>query len=381
MSREFTMPQKIITGENALQNSAATLQTLGKKAFIVTGKHVVKLDFFKTLTDTLDQVNIAYTVFDGITGEPTDSMINEGLALFQQSECDFFIGIGGGSPLDSIKAIGVLAVLGGNIADYMGQNIEAKLPPMVAIPTTAGTGSETTKFTIITDSAKDIKMLLKGDHLVPDVAILDGAATLTSPKSITAATGLDALTHAVESYTSKLAQPLTDTVAMSAVKRIMTYLPIAYQDGQNLQARSQMAIAAFEAGVAINNASVTIVHGMSRPIGALFHVPHGVSNAMLLPSCMKFAVDGAIERFAQLGKAVGVTGQSDQDIADGFIAKLAEICQICEIPTLLEYGIAQDAFFEKIDKMANDALASGSPNNTQKPVTKADLLTLYQNLY
>ncbi len=252
---------------------------------------------------------------------------------------------------------------------------------MVAIPTTAGTGSETTKFTIITDSEKDIKMLLKGDNLVPDIAILDGTATLTSPKSITAATGLDALTHAVESYTSKMAQPLTDTVAMSAVKRIMEYLPIAYADGTNMNARNEMAIAAFEAGVAINNASVTIVHGMSRPIGALFHVPHGISNAMLLPSCMKFAVDGAVEKFADLGKAVGITGDSSKEIADKFIEKLEEICKICEIPSLEKYGIAKEDFFAKIDKMSTDALASGSPNNTVKVPSKEEIIILYKNLY
>lgn len=381
MSREFTMPQKIITGENALVNSAEIFKSTGKKAFIVTGKHVVKLDFFKMLTDTLEKADVGYTVFDGITGEPTDTMINEGLELFKKSNCDFFIGIGGGSPLDSIKAIAVLDVLGGNISDYMGQNIQAAFAPMVAIPTTAGTGSETTKFTIITDSEKDIKMLLKGDNLVPNIAILDGMATLTSPKSITAATGLDALTHAVESYTSKIAQPLTDTVAMSAVKRIFKYLPVAYADGTNLQARSEMAIAAFEAGVAINNASVTIVHGMSRPIGALFHVPHGISNAMLLPSCMKFAVDGAVEKFADLARGIGIEEKDDTVASNLFIEKLAEICKICEVPTLLEYGISKEAFFDKIDKMSTDALASGSPSNTQKPVTKEDVIKLYQNLY
>lgn len=381
MSREFTMPKKVITGDNAVANSLEIFKNAGKKAFIVTGKHVVKLDFFKILTDTLDKAGVEYSVFDGITGEPTDTMICEGVKAYKESCSDFLIGIGGGSPLDSIKAIGAMAILGGNISDYMGKNIDVLLPTMIAIPTTAGTGSETTKFTIITDSEKDIKMLLKGDNLVPDIAILDGLATLTSPKSITSATGLDALTHAVESYTSKMAQPLTDTVSMSAVKRIFKYLPTAYKDGTNIEARNEMAIAAFEAGVAINNASVTIVHGMSRPIGALFHIPHGISNAMLLPSCMKFAVHGAREKFADLARAIGIEEKDNTIASNLFIEKLAEICEICEVPTLLEYGISRENFFEKIDKMANDALASGSPSNTQKEVTKEDIVSLYQNLY
>lgn len=381
MSREFTIPKKIITGDNALSSSVGIFKNAGKKAFIVTDKFIVKLDIFKILTDTLDEAGVAYTVFDGITGEPNDLMINEGLAVYKESEADFFVGIGGGSALDSIKAIGAMAVLGGSISDYMGKNIEATLPLMIAIPTTAGTGSEATKFTIITDSEKDIKMLLKGDNLVPDIAIIDAMSTLTSPKSITAATGLDALTHAVESYTSKMAQPLTDTVSMSAVKRIFKYLPVAYEDGTNLEARGEMAIAAFEAGVAINNASVTVVHGMSRPIGALFHVPHGVSNAMLLYKCMKFAKDGAIEKFAELGKAIGLEGESDEVLADKFIDKLGEICAFCQIPTPLEYGIAKDDFYAKIDKMATDALASGSPGNTQKAISKEDIMEIYKDLY
>lgn len=381
MSREFVMAKKVITGEGAVVDSGAVFKSLGSKALIVTGKHVVKLEFFQELIATLEKVGVEYAVFSGITGEPTDDMIDEGVAAYKENQCDFFIGIGGGSPLDSIKAIGVLVVLGGDIASYMGKNIEAKLPPMVAIPTTAGTGSETTKFTIITDSKKDIKMLLKGDNLVPDVAIIDAKASITAPKSITAATGLDALTHAVESYTSKMAQPLTDTVCLSAVKRIFKYLPLAYADGSNEEARNEMAIASFEAGVAINNASVTIVHGMSRPIGALFHVAHGTSNAMLLPSCMKFAMEGTVTRFADLGRVIGIEGSEDEVVAKAFIEKLAEICKICEIPTLEEYGISKEDFYAKIDKMATDALASGSPSNTRKPVAKEDVVALYEMLY
>ncbi len=380
MSQVFTMPKKVITGQQALSDAKDTLKGLGKKAFIVTGKHVVKIDFFKTLEQTLEEAGVTYTVFDGITGEPTDTMIEEGVQAYQESGSDFLIGIGGGSPLDAMKAIAVIATLGGSIASYMGKMIDGVFPPMVAIPTTAGTGSETTKFTIITDSKQDIKMLLKGENLVPDVAIIDDAASLTSPQSITASTGLDALTHAVESYTSKLAQPLTDTMALSAVKRIMTYLPIAYKEGTNVEARKEMALAAFEAGVAINNASVTIVHGMSRPIGALFHVPHGISNAMLLPSCMKFAVGGAVERFATLGRAIGLTGE-DEVVANQFIEALESLCQTCEIPTLKAYGIDQELFFEKIDKMANDALASGSPGQTRKEVSYEAIVKLYEGLW
>ncbi len=380
MSREFRVPV-VVTGENALIECAEKFKSFGKKAFIVTGKHVVKLDFFKLLTDTLESVNVEYYIFTDITSEPTDDMINLGLKEYKKSECDFFIGIGGGSPLDSIKAIATLYALGGNISDYMGKVIIADLPPMVAIPTTSGTGSEVTKFTIITDLKKDVKMLLKGDDLIPNLAIIDPLATLTCPKSITAATGLDALTHAVESFTSKQAQFLTDTVAISAVKRIFEFLPTAYNEPDNVNARMEMAIASLEAGIAINNASVTIVHGMSRPIGALFHVPHGVSNAMLLSKCMSFAIDGAYEKFAKLARAIGINEENDEKASIKFAQKLDSICKVCEIPTLEEYGVEKDLFLEKIDKMATDALISGSPQNTIKEVTKDDIVKIYMSLY
>ncbi|MFI3313897.1 MAG: iron-containing alcohol dehydrogenase, partial [Eubacteriales bacterium] len=220
----------------------------------------------------------------------------------------------------------------------------------------------------------------KGENLVPNVAIIDPEASVSSPKSVTAATGLDALTHAVESYTSKMAQPLTDTVALSAVQRIFKYLPRAYADGTDMEARTEMAIAAFEAGIAINNASVTVVHGMSRPIGALFHVPHGISNAMLLPTCMAFAAGGAVKKFADLGRAIGANTDNDAMAATIFIDELKRICKVCEVPTLVQYGIDRADFVAKIDKMATDALASGSPGNTIKAVTKEDIVNLYHEI-
>lgn len=219
-------------------------------------------------------------------------MINEGVRLYKENNCDFCIGIGGGSPLDSAKAIQAMAALNGNIVEYAGREIAGNFPPLVLIPTTAGTGSEATKFLCVTDSSTDTKYLLKGDDLLPDVAIVDPAFSKTAPPSVTAATGMDALTHAVEAFTSRKANTLTDTYALSAIKRIFKYLPIAYNDGNNMKAREEMSIAAYEAGVCINNSSVTLVHGMSRPIGAMFHVPHGISNAMLIKECLSYALDG-----------------------------------------------------------------------------------------
>lgn len=380
---QFTVPVHIITGKGALEEAKGYIKSYGKKALIVTGKHVVKSTMMQSLRDILDDIEVEYSIFDGITGEPTDCMIEEGIKLYQETNCEFLIGIGGGSPLDSAKAIGAMITNPGAISDYNGKEILNMIPPVVAIPTTAGTGSEATKFTIITDSKKDIKMLLKGDYLIPELAIVDYELGMTAPKSVTAATGLDALTHAVEAYTSKKATVMTDTLAVSAIKRIVRYLPIVYRDGTNEEAREEMAIAALEAGICINNSSVTLVHGMSRPIGAIFHVPHGMSNAMLLTKCMTFAATNVIDRLAILGREtrVATLEESDAIAADKFLAKLDEICKICDIPTLSEYGIDQDRYESVIEKMATDAVASGSPSNTRRDVSKEDCMQLYKAVY
>lgn len=376
MDFQIVLPGKTIAGKGAL--SRAGLDKYGSRPLIVTGKYTAKSPAAAELLKYAPNG----VVFDGITGEPTVDMINAGVAVYHENSCDHVIGIGGGSALDSAKAIAAMSALGGNIADYMGREIDGEFPPMILIPTTAGTGSEATKFTIITDTEKDVKMLLKGDKLLPELAVLDYSYTISSPKSVTAATGMDALTHAIESYTSRRANPITDTFALSALKRIFANLPTAYNEPENEAAREQMLIAAYEAGVCINNASVTIVHGMSRPIGALFHVPHGISNAMLDIKCLGFAAQGAPEKFAAAARAIGASDKPDDSAAaQDFLAALEKLCRTVEIPTLAEYGIDREKFFAAMDKMADDALASGSPANTIREVTKQDILGIYASLW
>ncbi len=383
MAYKFKLPGMTVFGKNALPDSEENIKEFGKKAFIVTGKIITKSGVLKILTNLLDEWEISYEVFNEILGEPTDEMIEEGVKKYKESQSDFIIAIGGGSPLDSAKAIACMSVLPGSIADYLGKEIKGDFPPMVLIPTTSGTGSEATKFTIITDTKKDVKMLLKGDDLIPDLAILDSRLTHSAPKSITAATGMDALTHAVESYTSRKGNAFTDVYAISAIKRIFKYLPEAYKDGNDEKAREELAIAAYEAGVCINNASVTLVHGMSRPIGALFHVPHGISNAMLIYECLNYVADACFDKFGEIAKEIGVANVKDNDeVAAGkFLKALKDLCKTCEIPTLEEYGIEKQEFDEKSVKMATDAIASGSPSNTIKEVNEEDLLKIYKQLW
>ncbi|MEY8309205.1 iron-containing alcohol dehydrogenase [Erysipelotrichaceae bacterium 51-3] len=383
MANEFVMPGQIISGSGALKQAAGVFSQMGSKALIVTDPMMIQLGNVEKVAQVLTGQNVDYAVFSDVLGEPTDKMIEAGKQKYKEENCDFLIALGGGSPIDSMKAIGTLIHHDGPITDYFGQVIDVHMPPMAAIPTTAGTGSEATQFTIITDTVNNVKMLLKGKVLMPSAAIIDPQFTMTAPAKITAATGLDALCHAVEAYTSRKAQTLSNTFALSAVKRIFRFLPQAFHDGQNEETRIQMSVAALEAGIAFNNASVTIIHGMSRPIGALFHIAHGLSNAMLMKACLQFACDGAVDRFAILGREVGVANadDSDQVAAEKFLEALNILVEELETPSLKAYGVNRDEFFAVVEKMADDALESGSPANTIKPVSKADILNIYASLW
>ncbi len=383
MSHSFIMPKHVISGVNALEDGKNLIGSLGTKALVVTDEFMIKLGNLKYVEDVLKDLNIPYAVFSGITGEPTDKMIEAGYELYVNEKCDFLIALGGGSPIDSMKAIGAIAGNGGKITDYLGKVIEKPCPNMVAIPTTAGTGSEATQFTIITDTERNIKMLLKGAVLMPTLALIDPRFTMTAPPKITAATGLDALCHAAEAYTSRKHQPLSDIFALSAVERIFKYLPVAFKDGSNVEAREEMSLAALEAGIAFNNSSVTIIHGMSRPIGAMFHVAHGISNAMLIKECFSYVLDGAYDRFGALGRKIGVATDSDSDeqAAKAFLAAAIDLVKTCEIPSLEEYGIPKAEFEAVIDKMSEDAVFSGSPANTMKEIKLEDVKKIYHSLY
>lgn len=383
MASEFIVPGQIINGSGALDMARSEFGRLGKKAMIVTDKVMVDLGNCGKVEAALKSQGVEAVVYAEIGGEPTDLMIENGSKQYRESGCDFLVALGGGSPIDAMKAIGYMAVSEGTMADCMGKIIEAGMPPLAAIPTTAGTGSEATQFTIITDTRNNIKMLLKGKCLIPALAIIDPQFTLTVPPRITAATGLDALCHAVEAYTSRKAQAMSDTFAVSAVKRIFKYLPIAYHDGQNEEARVQMSVAALEAGIAFNNSSVTLIHGLSRPIGALFHVAHGLSNAMLIKECLGFALEGAYDRFADLAKAIEAAsaGDSDQAAGEKFLAAAVALTETLETPTLAQFGVEKDAFFAVIEKMAHDAMESGSPQNTRRTINEADIRQIYCNLW
>jgi len=383
MANLFIVPQFIFSGEGALKASMDQIASFGKKPMIVTDQAMVDLGSAGKLTDELKSHGLSYYLYADINTEPTHTMIDRGVELYQTEGCDFLIALGGGSPLDAMKAIGAVHTNGGNIRDYMGKKIENVLPHMCAIPTTAGTGSEATKVSIITNTDTDVKMLLLDPKLMVDLTVLDSDFTITVPPEVTAATGVDALTHAIEAYTSLKAFPMSDLFAVAAVEKIFENLHEVYINGTNAAARREMSIAAFEAGVAFSNASVTIVHGMSRPIGALFHIPHGMSNAMLLKVCLNFIKPGAVFKLYELAKAIGVyrVGMTVEEGADAFVTATIALLRALKIKTPMDYGVTKDEFFKQIPKMASDALASGSPLNTRRTPTKEDIQELYAKFW
>jgi 1,3-propanediol dehydrogenase len=379
----FLVPAKIISGVDVINELGLHIAGKGTKALIVTDKFMVQFGNAAKVTAVLDRENIEYAIYDGANSEPTDIIVADGVALYKQEQCDFLIALGGGSPIDTAKAIGFMANSPGHIREYLHKTIDEKVPYLVAIPTTAGTGSEATKFTIIADTENNVKMLLAGPSILPALAVIDPVFTMTAPPKVTSATGVDALTHAIEAYTSRKAQPLSDIFALSAIKKIHKNLPICFHDAKNEAARLQMSLGANEAGIAFNNASVTLVHGMSRPIGALFHIAHGVSNAVLLPACLEFAIEDNTKRFAEIGRLMEVADQKtdDKTAAKAMVKEVSRFCKEIEIPTMQELGVAKENFMSQLDKMAEDALDSGSPQNTFRSPTKEQIIEIYKKLF
>jgi len=323
-------------------------------------------------------------IFSETVSDPTTSVVKAGLDCLGRGTHDCVIGLGGGSSIDTAKAIAVLAVHGGSMSDYQApREMNSAGLPIIAIPTTAGTGSEATRFTIVTDEQRDEKMLCIGLAYLPQAALVDYELTLTKPMRLTADTGVDSLTHAIEAYVSRRANPFADSFALSAMKSIWGNLRKACFDPQNRSARESMMLAATQAGIAFSNSSVALVHGMSRPIGAKFHVPHGMSNAMLLPLVTKYSLPGAVERYAECAKAMGLvsSGAPESEAGDRLVAGLEELNKALRVPTPEVYGISRDAWEESIPTMTKQAIASGSPANNPLIPSVEEIEKLYLKLW
>ncbi len=382
---EFRMPKSVLYGRNSLEKLGEQSKKLGKRAFIVSDTIMEKLGYVESCITQLNAKGITVSTYNKVNAEPTNIHVLEALSICKEGKCDFIIGIGGGSCIDVAKAIAVLYTNGGEIEDYVQKDVEIEKDPLplIAIPTTSGTGSEVTSVVVITNKKTDVKMMIKHPNFTPQVAIIDPILTRSLPPHITAATGIDALCHAIEAYFSKVSQPLTDVLALSAIESIMKYLRIAYEDGDNMEAREAMMIASLQAGIAFSNASVTLVHGMSRPVGALFHVPHGISNAILLPTVLEYTKAKAVRRLADIGHNLNkdLYSHSEEEVANYTIAEIKKLCFDLRIPNLREYGIGEVEFENAISKMAKDAIASGSPSNNPRVPSYEEIKELYRKCF
>ncbi|SGY90256.1 iron-containing alcohol dehydrogenase [Moritella viscosa] len=330
------LPKLIEGGGSVVQTGGALKELGGVKPLIFTDAMLVKLGIAKQLTDALDAANIDYVLFDEVTPDPTLQLIANGLQHYKQNGCDSVIALGGGSPMDCAKGISAAAVKNVDAKKLVGLlRVRKALPPFIAIPTTAGTGSEATVVAVVTDPDKKQKFTIVDPSLVPAIAILDPLLMLGLPAKITAETGIDALTHAIESYIGYHATEQTKAYGYDAVKRIFANLPKAYADGSDVEARRQMSIASFNAGVAFTRASIGYVHAIAHQMGGYYHIPHGLGNAVILAHVLEFSFENALCRYAELAIAAGLATSDDTQIeaAHKFVAGVKALNKTLNIQT------------------------------------------------
>lgn len=381
----INLPRIIRTGGGSLAELPDAMAQCGlTRPFIVTDAFLVQSGMVDRLTAVLEGAGMAAQVFADTVPDPTVAVVEAALEALRWSGCDCVIGFGGGSPIDTAKVIAALA-LDPRPIPTMKAPATTDLPglPIIAVPTTAGTGSEATRFTIVTDEASNEKMLCAGLAFLPTIAIVDFELTMGKPARLTADTGIDSLTHAIEAYVSRKANAFSDAMAISAMKLIAPNIRIACTEPGNRPAREAMMVGAHHAGIAFSNASVALVHGMSRPIGAFFHVPHGLSNAMLLPAVTAFSAPSALGRYADCARAMGVAGEDegDQSAVARLLDELAALNADLSVPTPRSHGIAEAQWVELVPEMARQAIASGSPANNPRIAEAAEIEGLYASVY
>ena len=387
MISTLVSPRVMRVGGGAVAQVAEVLAVLGlSRPLVVTDPYMVSSGLVRRCLGPLEAAGVAVTVFSDTVPEPTDTVVEAGVAALAAGAFDCLIAFGGGSPIDTAKAMAILAEGRATRPDVLMRDLKVPVAndrarlPVIAIPTTAGTGSEATRFTVITDTERGEKMLIAGLGALPLAAVVDYELTFTVPKRITADTGVDSLTHALEAYVSRRANPYSDTQALAAMRLIGLNLRTAYAEPGNAAAREAMMLGAMQAGIAFTNSSVALVHGMSRPIGAQFHVPHGLSNAMLLPAITRFGLAAAEARYAEASRVIGFAAAGDADAlaAEKLAEGLAMLNQELDVPTPAGFGIDKAAWDAALPLMADQALASGSPGNNPRVPGKDEIVALYQ---
>ncbi|MEU3016941.1 iron-containing alcohol dehydrogenase [Nocardiopsis sp. NPDC007018] len=385
MSAPIVLPQVIRVGAGASAELAGTLDSLGlSRPLLVTDPFIARQPFFRQLVVGLEGAGLSPGVFAETVPDPTTTVVDEGVRALREGGFDSLVGVGGGSPIDTAKAVALLGAHGGRMRDYRAPAVtDSPALPVVAVPTTAGSGSECTRYSIITDAESGEKMLCAGLAMLPRAALVDFELTLDMPRRLTADTGIDALTHAIEAYVSVRANPVSDGFAREAMRTIFTHLRAVYADPRDRSAREAVMVGATQAGMAFSNSSVALVHGMSRPVGAHFGVAHGLSNAMLLPAVTEFSLPSAPARYADCARAMGLAApdSTDGEATGALVWELRLLNQELEVPTPHEYGIGAERWWELAPLMAEQALASGSPGNNPRVPDVEEVVELYHAVY
>ena len=377
-AKSFFLPFESLFGAGCLTDLGPELKKKNlKKALIVTDEGLMKAGIVDKVTAMLEENGFPYEVFSGVEPNPTVQNVNDGVMRYKQGDCDFLMAIGGGSPNDCTKAIGILLANGGDIHDYQGlDKSQYKSPVIIAVNTTAGTASEISRAYLITDEETQVKMIMKDRNCMPDIAVNDPELMIGLPPGLTAATGMDALTHAVECYVSTRTFPLTKALAREAVYTIFRYLPLAVKEPENIEAREQMTYAQYMAGMAFGNGGLGMVHSMAHPLGAVYHLGHGISNAVLLPYVCEFNSTVAAKGYAELASFIHPerSFSTDEEGAATFVEDIRKLSsEIGTLLTLSELGVRK----EDVPLLAQKALEDGNLGSNPVKPNKEQVEELY----
>ena len=377
---EFLLPTRIVFGNGVLDRIGEEAKNFGKRAFLVTDKDILQTGYTERIQRLLRDVNIDVKIFSDVAPNPRDKSVENGSKQAGEFKADMLIGVGGGSVIDTAKAIGVILQEGGKIQDYEGLNLIKKpITPLIAVPTTAGTGSEVTFWSVITDTERKLKMSIGSPRMAARIALVDPMLTLTVPKEITAFTGIDALVHSIEAYTALLSQPVSDPIALSAIRLIGDNIRKAYANGKNVEARYNMMLGSMLAGIAFGNSDVASVHCMGEAMGGLYDAPHGLSMAVCLPFCVEYNLISNPERFSEIAVALGedVTGLSPLAAARQCVVAVRNMLRDLDIPSARRIGLKK----EDLEKLAEMAAGNVSVESNPRALEKEDFLKMFQNAF
>ena len=374
-SFSFELPTRIEYGVGAIGKLVESVQELGsRKVLIVTDGGIEASGLLSDISDQLSTARMEYEIFSEVEPNPKDHNVHAGAKIAKGIQADCLVAVGGGSPIDCAKAIAVLATHGGGVRDYEGgHKISGNVLPLIAIPTTAGTGSEVTFSSVITDTGEGFKFTVKHPCMAPRIALLDPQMTITMPAGLTAATGMDALTHAIEGYTVKVSEPLADAVALYAIELVTRYLKTAVFEGADMEARAGMLLGSVLAGIAFSHSDVGSVHCIAEALGGKYDTAHGVCNAVVLPVVMEYNMDYCRERYARIALAMGISFDSTEDGARKSVEAVKQLAVDVKLPDFSSFGVKT----EDIEELALKSFVNGSNVDNPRAMTKDDYVNLF----